>query len=120
MILAVVGSRTITSKMYVWSILDVIHTLTPISKIVSGGAKGIDSLAAEWAKRNQIPVEEILADWDKYGKAAGYKRNPDIIKAATKVLVIWDGVSNGTKNSLEIAQKENKLLKLINLKDYTK
>ena len=77
-------------------------------EIISGGAKGADSLAARWAAENRVKLTEFLPDWDKYGKAAGPIRNEDIIKIADFVLAFWDGLSKGTANSLSIAKRLKK------------
>jgi len=105
--LAIIGSRTAIDYSL---LLRVINEYFPskITEVVSGGAKGADSLGAKFAKDNNIKLVEFLPDWDKYGKRAGFVRNQDIIEYADKVLGIWDGVSKGTANSLSIAKRLKK------------
>lgn len=79
-----------------------------IDLIVSGGAKGADSLGARYANANRIPLLEYKPDWEKHGKAAGMIRNKDIINEADVVLAFWDGVSKGTANSLGLAKRSKK------------
>jgi len=107
--LAVVGSRNIIDEEMVFnSINSTIKDIqTPIT-IVSGGAKSVDSIAAKWAKTNDVPLIEFKADWSKFGKAAGIIRNKDIIKNCDTVLAIWDGKSKGTQNSIKLGHSLNK------------
>ena len=106
--LAVVGSRTFNDYDLLKSKLDQIHNKKPITLIISGGAKGADSLAEKWAKENHIEVLIFLPEWDKYGKKAGYLRNEDIIKNCDVALAFWDEVSKGTLSSINLAKKYGK------------
>ena len=76
--------------------------------LVSGGAKGADTLGENWAKYWGIAIERYLPDWNKYGKSAGFRRNSDIINACDIVLAFWDGKSKGTKHSLDLAREAKK------------
>lgn len=76
--------------------------------IVSGGAKGADSLATRYAREHNIPLKEFLPDWERYGRRAGFIRNEDIVRAADTVLCFWDGQSKGSGNSLSIAKRLKK------------
>lgn len=77
---------------------------------MSGGAKGADSLAERFAKENNIETMIFPADWDKYGKNAGYIRNKDIISNSDIVIAFWDGKSKGTKISIDLAKQSSKIL----------
>ena len=68
-----------------------------VSEIVSGGAKGIDTCAKEYAQTSGVPLTEFLPEYEKYGKSAPLKRNITIIEYADLVLAFWDGASHGTK-----------------------
>lgn len=85
-----------------------------ISLIISGGARGADKLAERYADEFNIPKLIFLADWDKYGKGAGFIRNFKIIESCDCVIAFWDGKSKGTKHSLIIANEKNKPIKIIN------
>jgi len=71
--------------------------------LISGGAKGIDSLAEKTANQYQIETKIFIPDWDKYGKRAGFLRNQLIINEADKIIAFWDGKSPGTKHSINLA-----------------
>lgn len=108
MILAVIGSRTFDYYPDMKSMLDAIHCKHGIDKIVSGGAKGADNLAERWADENGVEKLIILAEWDKYGPSAGYKRNALVEQAADAVVAFWDGKSKGTKHCVDLFAKNNK------------
>lgn len=108
----VCGSRTITDYNYVERILEEIlddHVL--IDLIISGGAKGPDSLAQEWAFRNLIPCQLFPAEWEKHGRSAGYRRNEQMLNELTAsnrdiVIAFHDGQSKGTKHMIDISVKK--------------
>ena len=98
--IAVVGSRTITDATVVHNALDnfIISNKETIGqdiviKIVSGGAKGVDSLAESYAKKRNFETIIFKPDWKRYGKSAGFIRNKDIIQTSNCVIVFWDGKS---------------------------
>ena len=66
-------------------------------EIVSGGAKGVDASAREYAQAHGVRLTEFLPDYRRYGKGAPLRRNIDIIEHADTVLAFWDGRSKGTK-----------------------
>ena len=96
------GSRTIDDPAFVSRAVEQ-SGIRP-TQIISGGARGIDRLAAEYAASNGIEFTEYLADWDKYGKRAGFIRNCVMVGAADAVIAVWDGTSPGTKHSIEYAR----------------
>jgi hypothetical protein len=71
--------------------------------VVSGGAKGVDEVAIQEAKRLKLLTEVIPADWKKYGLAAGPIRNTELVARVDRVCVFWDGQSRGTKDVMEKA-----------------
>jgi len=77
-----------------------------ITEVVSGGAKGADSLGEKWARRNCIPVAKFPAKWDKYGTGAGMIRNREMRDYADALIAVWDGRSSGTANMIHIAQRK--------------
>lgn len=88
---AVIGSRGLT-------VTDLGKYLPEgTTEIVSGGAKGIDTCAKEYALANNIKLTEFLPEYEKFGRNAPLKRNLQIIDYADIVLAFWDGKSRGTK-----------------------
>jgi len=87
-----------------------------ITELISGGAKGADSLGEQYAKGKGIPTKIFLPDWNKHGKIAGFIRNTDIIKDADLVVAFWDQKSKGTKDSIDKAYKLNKKTLIIKYK----
>jgi len=81
--------------------------------IISGGARGADSLAEKFADDFGMQMLIFLANWNLYGKSAGMIRNNDIIKNADVVFAFWDGQSRGTANSIKLAKEQNKKLYII-------
>jgi len=102
---AVVGSRNFVN----YELLsDKLKFLTGTDTIVSGGAKGADSLAARYAAENDVNLKMFPAEWEKYGRSAGYKRNVQIVDESDSVIAFWDGKSKGTEHSINIAKKQRK------------
>lgn len=73
--------------------------------IVSGGANGADSLGERYAQENEYELIRMPANWDKYGKRAGYLRNEDMAKIADACICFWDGKSRGTGHMIQLAKK---------------
>ena len=88
---AVIGSRNLT----VQNLGEYLPEDT--SEIVSGGARGVDTSAREYAKASGIKLTEFLPEYDKYGRSAPLNRNITIIENSDLVLAFWDGKSRGTK-----------------------
>lgn len=71
--------------------------------VVSGGAKGVDTWALDAARERGFETIEILPNWKKYGRGAGFHRNTEIVRAADDVVAFWDQVSNGTFDTIKKA-----------------
>jgi predicted Rossmann fold nucleotide-binding protein DprA/Smf involved in DNA uptake len=103
--IAVVGSRSLDNYQLVKSILE----QYTFSQIVSGGAKGIDTLAEQYSDElGLIEPLVILPDWKQYNRGAGAVRNREIVDTADFVVAIWDGKSKGTQISINHAKKTHK------------
>jgi len=107
---AVIGSRGLT----VSNLQDYLPPDT--TEIISGGARGIDSCAKQYALKNGLKYTEFLPEYDKYGRAAPIKRNILIIDAAELVIAFWDGESRGTKFVIDNCAKLQKECRVIMLK----
>lgn len=87
------------------------------SEIVSGGAKGVDTCAKEYAISNGIKYTEFLPKYEKFGKSAPLKRNLEIIDYADMVIAFWNGRSRGTKFVIDNCIKSGKKIKVIEKRD---
>lgn len=89
-----------------------ISELEPSSvTIVSGGAKGVDALGEKYARGNNFKIEIFKADWSKYGRAAGPKRNELMAQYASHLLAFWNGESKGTKSMISLAKREKLIVR---------
>lgn len=104
--LAIIGSRTFTDSELAWNTYKNLPFLDQVTQIVSGGAKGADSIAELLAKWSGKEMIVYYPDWDKYGKQAGFIRNRLIINDSDCVLAFWDLKSKGTLNSIQLATKK--------------
>ena len=101
--LIIAGSRSCTHPSILKAALER-YDLYPVAEVVSGTARGADKLGEKWATHNRIPVKKFPADWEKYGRSAGYKRNIEMAEYADALLALWDGRSRGTKHMIDIAK----------------
>lgn len=77
------------------------------TEIVSGGARGIDKAGEMWAGEHGIPVVRFIPDWNgPLGKAAGFKRNQEMVDYADAAVYIWDGQSRGTMDCIKRAKEK--------------
>lgn len=84
-----------------------------ITEIISGGARGADSLAEDFADAAGIKKTIFPANWAKYGKAAGYFRNTKIIRNCDVCIAFWDGKSRGTKSSIDLCKQFGKECRVV-------
>ena len=103
---AVIGSRNLVVQ-------DLgIYLPEETMEIVSGGAKGIDTCAREYALAKGLKLTEFLPDYKRYGRGAPLKRNLQIIDYADCVLAFWDGQSRGTKFVIQHCKEQNKPIRV--------
>jgi hypothetical protein len=109
----VCGSRHFTDR----KLLEATLQQFAIEEIIEGGAFGADTLAREWAFAHKIPVMEFMADWGKYGRAAGPLRNKRMLDEAKPDLVIafMAKGSKGTKNMVQQAAKAGVKTHVVNI-----
>ena len=103
---AIIGSRGISAP-------DVGAYVSDGDEIVSGGAVGVDSFAAEYAKKHGLKLTEILPQYEKYGRAAPIVRNKEIVDYSDKIIAFWDGKSKGTLSAIKYAEKQGKPCEII-------
>jgi len=82
-------------------------------EIISGAAKGADNLGELYAKEKGYNIIRMPADWDKYGKGAGYRRNEDMASIADCCVCFWDGKSKGTNHMINLAKQYDLQLRII-------
>lgn len=124
--LAIVGSRTFTDYSKLESVVksyfadfsepyteyDMPRPYRFIESIISGGAKGADTLAEKFAVEHGIKFTKFLPDWNKYGKSAGPIRNKLICEAADSMIAFL-GRGPGTKNAISQMLKIGKPVLII-------
>lgn len=114
----VVGSRNFNDYELMKENLDSILSTYEDICIVSGGAKGADSLAERYAKEKGYKLKVFPADWDKYGKSAGYIRNEEMHRYISqfeerKCVAFWDGESKGTAHSFNLCKQYDNPLSIV-------
>jgi hypothetical protein len=113
MITIIAGSRVITNYSLVEQAVK--ESGFELTKIISGGANGVDKLGEQYANNNNIPIRVFFAEWDRYGRKAGILRNEEMAKQAQACIVIWDGFSKGSANLIKIARRRNLQLFVLNI-----
>lgn len=92
-------------------------------KIISGTARGADQLGERFAKQFKLEVVKFPADWDRYGKRAGYIRNEEMAKYAIQdynygmLVAFWNGESRGTKHMIDLAKKHGLEVHVVKFKE---
>jgi hypothetical protein len=110
----VAGSRTFNDYrlMNYWLDLYTIHERDPI--IITGGAKGADTLAMDWAGFYWYLVKIYRPDYKKYpGSYAPLKRNEEMARNADMLIAFWDGKSKGTKHMIQQARLRGLKVKIV-------
>lgn len=80
--------------------------------IVSGAAKGADKLGEKYASERGYQIDSHPADWDRYGRAAGFRRNEEMAQCSDALIAFWDGTSKGTQHMINLAEKHNLKVKV--------
>ena len=89
----------------------VLHTHNVI--IISGHATGADSLGERYAKEKGLECDTHPADWNRYGKSAGYRRNAEMAASSDALIAFWNGESLGTKHMINLAEKHHLQVEII-------
>lgn len=122
--LLVCGSRSIVDKEWIFAQIESYWYFNmacykyPV--MIEGEARGVDTIAKEYALNNAWEVNAYPANWDKYGRSAGYIRNEVMVKACDECLILWDGVSKGTKHDIDLCAKYNRPFKVLIYNDRIK
>lgn len=104
---AIIGSRSITEVN--------LDALVPIeaTEIITGGARGVDTLARSWAASRGLPCREILPDYARYHRGAPLRRNTEIVREADLIIAVWDGESTGTAFTIAECKRLGKPCRII-------
>lgn len=108
--LLVCGSRNYHDYLEFKKITDFVLKNQKDVIIISGGANGADRFSEQYCSEKNIKIIVFNAEWNKYGKSAGFKRNAEMInfikeKEKIGVLAFWDMESKGTRHSIGLAKK---------------
>lgn len=103
--IAIIGSRE-TGNINFEELLKKHLLIFPTDIIISGGARGIDTLAAQYARKHGMKLLEFRPDYATFGRGATFVRNRLIVDMADVVLAFWNGTSRGTKYTIEYAKKK--------------
>lgn len=99
----VAGGRDFSDYELLKSYLDEFLADKEDIQIVSGGASGADTLGEKYAMEKNLSIRVFLADWQQFGKSAGYKRNAQMAEYGDACVAFWDGKSKGTKHMIDLA-----------------
>lgn len=83
-------------------------------QVVCGCARGADTLGKQFAEEFGLKVLEYPANWDKYGKKAGYLRNEEMAKVGNALIAFWDEKSRGTGHMIDLAKKYKLDIRIVN------
>ncbi len=106
--IAIIGSRNLIP-----SEEQIKEYVSGADEIVSGGARGVDNCAADYAKKHGIKLTVFLPEFEIYGRAAPIVRNEEIVDHADKVIAFWDGKSKGTLSVIKYAEKKGKDIEIV-------
>ena len=122
----IAGSRDFNDyKLLKKSAIEIItkKTMLPdLTRIISGGARGADTLGERFANEMGLEISRFIPDWDSLGKRAGYVRNAEMAKFAVEddndgmLIAFWDGQSRGTKNMIDLAKRYGLEVHVVNYK----
>lgn len=108
--LLIAGSRTFEERELLYRVVDEVLAGDNEAVIIEGGAAGADSLAKDYALEHGLELLEFKADWKQYGRAAGPKRNDEMVNYIKEkdgeALYFWDEESKGTKQCIESAKRK--------------
>lgn len=76
-------------------------------EIVSGTARGADKLGEQFSAHYDYQLKRMPANWNEYGKSAGYRRNKEMAEYANVAILFWDGESKGTRHMIDLAESHN-------------
>lgn len=109
----IAGTRDFNDYAFLKEKCDFFFSQKRPTSIICGEARGADTLGKRYAQERGIPVQSFPADWDSYGKRAGYLRNEEMARHADALIAFWDGMSRGTGNMIEIANRMGLAVRIV-------
>jgi hypothetical protein len=109
----IAGSRTFADYELLCKKCDIYLSSLSDIEIVSGAANGADRLGEKYARSKGYPIKQFFANWEEYGKSAGYRRNEEMAKYAHALIIFWDRESRGSKHMIDLAKKYNLAIKIV-------
>jgi hypothetical protein len=103
-VVLVCGGRDYADRRTVYNTLDAEHDGQPISLLLAGGANGADALAVDWARFAGVKFEVFNADWEALGRAAGPRRNQQMLDEGNPDLVLAFPGGRGTADMVRRAK----------------
>ena len=85
-----------------------IDRFSNIDEIVSGDARGADTQGVIYGTQYNIKVVHFPAQWDLYGKSAGFIRNAEMGEYADALIAFWNGKSKGTAHMIQTMKRNGK------------
>lgn len=111
--LVIAGSRGITDYTILCNAIAQ-SDFSDITEVVSGCARGVDTLGERWAKSANVPIKEFRADWGRFGRGAGKYRNSDMADYCDAAIILWDGESKGTLDMIDKMRRARKRCEVYN------
>ena len=109
----VAGGRDFNNYEVLKARLDTILNKKAEIVLVSGGARGADSLGERYALERNLPCKIFPGNWELHGKSAGYKRNAEMAEYADALVAFWDGKSKGTGHMIDLAAKKRIQIRVV-------
>ena len=104
--LIIAGSHTFTDYQRLCQVLaPERHCIT---QVITGGARGADRLGIRWALAHAVRIKGFPADWQRFGKSAGVRRNHQMAQAGDVLLAFWNGQSAGTAHMVQCVRQLGK------------
>lgn len=109
----VAGSRGWTDRSKVKKAMNAMWKEFGAFTVLTGGARGVDTIAHHIAVKADQNTIVMQAQWDKFGRSAGYRRNVAMAVKADYLLALWDGKSPGTKHMIDIAKDHGLTIRIV-------
>ena len=104
--LIIAGSRTFTDYQLLCQTLALERSR--ITQVLTGGARGADQLGYRWAWKHAVKHQLFRADWERFGKSAGVRRNYQMAQIGDVLVCFWDGVSKGSAHMMQCMRQLGK------------